>query len=261
MRKMGKVLVVIGILWIISGCVSAADYKKMEDKYRSELQALNNQRQALASEKSKLEVDNQKLAMQLGETQSENEKLQKNLRAEQEARTKLTEDVISRLSRISGVEVTEEGAEIQNEVLFDPGRAELKENGKKVLAQVAEVFQQHPDYLIRIEGHTDNDPITQSKTQWTSGSNFELAAYRALKVILYLEEHGIDPARMYLCSFGEFRPKKTNDTVANKAQNRRVVIGFVPLKGNVPNKENPEKEENPPVKKPSDKAEGEEMRK
>lgn len=261
MRKIEKVkvgvtiLVLIGILWMISGCVSASDYKKMETKYRTELQALNNQRQALANEKSKLEIESQKINLQLSETQTENDALKKKLAAEQEARAKLTEDVISRLRGISGVEVTDEGAEIQNEVLFDAGRAELKESGKKVLSQVAEVFQKHPDYLIRVEGHTDNDPISQSKTLWTSGSNFELAAGRALKVLLYLEEQGIDSGRMYLCSFGEHRPKKANDTMENKAQNRRVLIGFVPIRAKEPTNENSDEEKNPPAQKPPEKTE------
>jgi chemotaxis protein MotB len=254
MKKGGiKVIVILAILTvgiIVSGCVSASDYKRMEGKYRGELQAMNSQKNALSTEKSRLETETQKLALQLGQAQTDNAQLNEKLKAEQEARTKLTEGILEKLQRISGIDVTKEGnAEIKDEVLFSPGRAELKEDGKKVLAQVAEVFQKYPEYLIRIEGHTDNDPITQSKSQWTTGSNFELAAYRALKVILYLEEKGIEPARMYLCSFGEYAPKKPNDSAENKSQNRRVVIGFVPI---VP-KESP--------KKPADSPEKDEMHK
>lgn len=232
MKKTGKmgiaILLLVGMVWLASGCVSMADYKKMENKYRTEMASLNSQREALAKANALKDADNQKISWELGQAKSENTKLKNDIKTEQETRIKLTEEFISGFGRIPNVTIEGGKLEIQGEVLFDPGKAELKEKGKDTLSEIAKKFKENPkhtNYLICIEGHTDSDQINQSKSQWTTGSNFELGAYRALKVLLHLEEEGVDPTQMYLASFGEHHPKDPED----KAKNRRVVIGFVPI--------------------------------
>jgi len=236
-------LLVVGV-WLISGCVSIADHQRAMRQKDAELQNLKTQKDKLADAKKNLESINQKLAMDLAMVQANNQKIEAELQAKKIALGQLESDLAKRLAGIPGTTlVPGVGLEIQGEILFDPGLAELKEQGHETLDKIAEAINKSPEYIIHIEGHTDTDPIVHHKDLWTTGSNFELAAYRALKILLYLQDAGVDPARMYLCSFGEHRPKVVNDSSANKSQNRRVVIGFQKItpKPEAPEKETPEK--------------------
>ena len=81
-------------------------------------------------------------------------------------------------------------------------------------------------YQIRVEGHTDNDPLVRTKKQW--GDNRGLGSARANAVTSYLEgEFGIASTRIVSQSFGETAPLVPNTSKANKARNRRVAIVVV----------------------------------
>jgi len=115
---------------------------------------------------------------------------------------------------------------ILNEVLFDPGKAKLKDAGLSSVDSVLSVINaQYPDRKIIIEGHTDADPIKQS----TWKSNWELSAGRSLAVVHYLiDVKKFNPAQLSAQAFGEFRPVAANDTAEGKLQNRRAVIVVMP---------------------------------
>ena len=112
---------------------------------------------------------------------------------------------------------------IANPILFDIGKGELKPQALPVLKNLAELFKDN-DNLIRIEGHTDNVPISTEKFP----SNWELSAARAINVIKYfIDTAKIPPARLEALGYGEFRPTALNETVAGRAQNRRVEIKII----------------------------------
>jgi len=70
-----------------------------------------------------------------------------------------------------------------------------------------------------VEGHTDNVPINTREFP----SNWELSTARALSVLRYLEEvHSVEPTRLSARGYGEHAPIFPNDTVQNRARNRRV---------------------------------------
>jgi chemotaxis protein MotB len=74
---------------------------------------------------------------------------------------------------------------------------------------------------IRIEGHTDNLPISSSDFP----SNWELSAARATNVVRFLlKEDGLPPDKISEAGYGEFRPIATNDSEAGRSRNRRVDI-------------------------------------
>jgi chemotaxis protein MotB len=108
------------------------------------------------------------------------------------------------------------------EVLFNPGKSELRTSGLKALNKVAPVLKQG-DHLIRIDGHTDSDPIRRSK--WDD--NWQLAAERARQVLKVLIKQGVPKDRIFFAAFADTRPRATNKTTAGKKQNRRVEL--VPL--------------------------------
>jgi len=115
----------------------------------------------------------------------------------------------------------------QERTLFDSGEARIKYDAFPVLNSLAEAIDGCPNDIL-IMGHTDNIPIhTQLFT-----SNWELSAYRGLSVLEYfLEKKGLSPSRFSVGGYGPSRPLHPNDTLRNRALNRRVEIIFKHLQG------------------------------
>jgi chemotaxis protein MotB len=117
---------------------------------------------------------------------------------------------------------TDEGTRLsfEDQVLFDFGRAAINPTGFVFLDTIANVLNKIP-YSVRVEGHTDNVPIETRRFP----SNWELSVARAVSVVKYFAEVGkIDPRRLSAVGYGESRPVAGNDTLLNRAKNRRVEI-------------------------------------
>jgi len=111
------------------------------------------------------------------------------------------------------------------EVLFDSGKAQLKNSALGTLDKVSTILKEEvPNNRIAVEGHTDNMPITRSK--WAS--NWELSAHRALSVVEYLQKEGINPEKLSAAGYGEYQPVTSNDTAQGRKKNRRVEVIIVP---------------------------------
>lgn len=109
-------------------------------------------------------------------------------------------------------------------VLFDSGKADLKPESIEILKYIGQVLnsEEFKDRLIKVEGHTDTDPIIYSEEFPT---NWELSAIRATNVLRYLVEiENIDGSRISSSGYSYYRPIAPNDTKENKAKNRRVDI-------------------------------------
>ncbi|MCM8797276.1 MAG: OmpA family protein [Candidatus Omnitrophica bacterium] len=115
---------------------------------------------------------------------------------------------------------------VVGDMLFDSGKAEIKNEAYLVLDKVARILKENvPDYNIGIEGHTDNQPIQYSG--WKS--NWELSTARALSVLHYLvDKKGLSPDRLSAIGYGEYRPVEDNDTKEGRRLNRRVEIVILP---------------------------------
>ncbi len=117
-------------------------------------------------------------------------------------------------------EETAEGLKIRfpEQVLFSSGSAELGDDGKRALAAVADVLQTFP-HRVRIEGYTDDVPVTNSPFR----SNWELSTARAISVMRELVDgHGLPASRFMVAGWGEYKPLVANTTPENRALNRRV---------------------------------------
>jgi len=112
-------------------------------------------------------------------------------------------------------------------ILFDSGKAEIKQEGLVVLGKVIEILKTVNDKAIRIEGHTDNKPIVGPLTQ-RYPTNWELSAARAINVARYLQKQGIEPGVLSAAAFGEFKSVADNATPEGRAKNRRIEIVLVP---------------------------------
>lgn len=111
------------------------------------------------------------------------------------------------------------------EVLFDSGKAELRQESYPILDKVVRILKAEAVRNdIGVEGHTDNEPIKYSR--WKS--NWELSAQRALSVVHYLQDAGIAPTRLSARGYGEYQPVASNDTKEGRQLNRRVEIVILP---------------------------------
>ena len=107
---------------------------------------------------------------------------------------------------------------------FEEGSAELNINEtRETLLRLAEFFRS-PELSgrrYRIEGHTDNTPVSADSK---FPSNWELSATRAVNVLHYLADYGVDENKFSVAGYSDTRPKFSNDTAEGRAYNRRVDI-------------------------------------
>jgi len=131
------------------------------------------------------------------------------------------------LGNQSGIRIVGDRFVFQSEVLFNSGEAKLGEAGKAQLEQLAltllEISQKIPakiDWILRVDGHTDNVPIATAKFP----SNWELSTQRAISVVKELIAHGIAPERLAATGFGEFQPLDGRHDEIAKRRNRRIEL-------------------------------------
>ncbi len=116
-----------------------------------------------------------------------------------------------------------------SEVLFEPGSATLALAGEAEIANIADILRSIADdipagidWVIRVDGHTDN---TQVGSNSRFADNWELSQARALSVVRFMSEDlGIDPRRLAANGFGEFQPLNPLDSPEARAQNRRIEL-------------------------------------
>ena len=119
---------------------------------------------------------------------------------------------------------------IVDKILFPSGEADITPAGLEVLERLGNVLKNIEDKIIRVEGHTDNVPISGRLAQ-KFPTNWELSTTRATNVVRLLQETvNIDPAKLEAVGLGEHQPVASNDTKEGRAQNRRIEIALLPTK-------------------------------
>jgi chemotaxis protein MotB len=109
---------------------------------------------------------------------------------------------------------------LSDKQLFESGKADIKPFTKKILDEVYRQLKGRANE-VRVEGNTDNVPISNSQFP----SNWELSAARATGVARYfVEDDGLAARRISALGYGEYRPKFPNDTDSHRASNRRVDV-------------------------------------
>lgn len=110
---------------------------------------------------------------------------------------------------------------LDERVTFRSGGAEIIEDSFQILDNIARIIMKHQSLTVEIDGHTDNRPINTS----IYPSNWELSVARAASVLKYfINRHDINPARFYIKGNADQRPAAPNDSLENRARNRRVEI-------------------------------------
>lgn len=108
---------------------------------------------------------------------------------------------------------------MNTDILFSSGSATVASGSRPALLKLAEIIKPFKQPL-RIEGHTDNVPISTA----TFPSNWELSSARAASVVHLFMNQGVDAARMTVAGMGEFRPIADNASAEGRNHNRRVVV-------------------------------------
>ncbi len=109
--------------------------------------------------------------------------------------------------------------DINDNLLFASGSADLNPGANSVLSQIANLLLQD-DHAVQVEGHTDNTPIHSAQFY----SNWELSAVRASSVVRMLSTLGVEENRLSALGFGSTQPISTNDSPEERAKDRRVSI-------------------------------------
>ncbi|NNK17570.1 MAG: OmpA family protein [Maribacter sp.] len=104
-------------------------------------------------------------------------------------------------------------------ILFDTGKATIKERSEKVLKDIVGILEEYPIARFNIDGHTDS--------VGSASLNQKLSQERAYSVMNYLIENGIASSRLEATGYGEDRPLADNRTASGRKTNRRVEINLI----------------------------------
>jgi chemotaxis protein MotB len=213
------------------------------ERSQQELQAVQQQRVELQERyqdvTTNLDTTQQHLRTLMG--QAEEESALRQAKKEQEAQ------LSARLQGVHDQFVEHLQDEIQNHTLsvqqngdhvlvrmaggavFAQGMASVQPKGRMMLRKISRILQNHPDYEVHVEGHSDNLPLNAAMRQrW--GTNWGLSAARAASVIHCLRLLGVPPEHLAAKGYGAFRPLVNHDTPEGRRQNRRIDIIVQPVK-------------------------------
>ncbi|NIZ11059.1 peptidoglycan -binding protein [Pseudooceanicola sp. HF7] len=200
------------------------DYKERDAASQVQIQSLGSDlNAALAQVAAAEKKERERLAAEAERLQQEAEQLKK-----------FRSDFFGRMREVlagqDGVRIVGDRFVFSSEVLFDIGSADLATEGEDQIDQVAgilfEVADEIPDgidWIIRVDGHTDDVPISGAGQ---FADNWELSQARALSVVRYMISLGIPPQRLSANGFGEYQPIAEGSSPDARAQNRRIELKF-----------------------------------
>ncbi|MFD1695673.1 peptidoglycan -binding protein [Roseibium aestuarii] len=238
----------LGLLDTQSGAVDAAggraaqlenlldDEKQVSRRALAQVELLNQQisalRRQLAAANAALEASEAKESESQAKIASLGKRLNAALVQRVQELSRYRSDFFGRLREIlsqrSDIRVVGDRFVFQSEVLFDSGSEEINPAGQGELDKLAEAIlelsRQIPEeinWVLRVDGHTDARPLSGTGRL---RNNWELSAARAISVVRYLIDKGVDPKRLVAAGFGEFQPLEDGDTPETNAKNRRIEL-------------------------------------
>jgi len=178
--------------------------------------------------------DKDMLQTQLASTEAEKAQVQSDrdaAMARYEAAQKQINDLNQKLIALAAPKPTGSAPfQLSGDVLFRPGKVDVRPEAKPTLLKVANIVKQAGDgAVVYVDGHTDSDPLVRTKGLYRD--NYGLAQARANAVARQLTEMGVPRSKLVTRSFGPDRPVADNKTAAGKKQNRRVEISVAQASG------------------------------
>jgi chemotaxis protein MotB len=213
-----------------------AAHKADVDARDARVLVLTKKLESLGQDVSRLETERGTLGGELETAKKRMEELRK-AQAQAEARAAQFRKLVTQFKTLTDsgklkVEIRENRMIIAlgDKILFDPGKTDLKPEGKDALKQVTEVLKTLPNRNYQIAGHTDNAPMKSAKFR----SNWHLSTARAVEVLNFMIGAGMEAKRVSAAGYEETSPVAANDTPENKAMNRRIEITLVPNLDDLP---------------------------
>lgn len=128
-----------------------------------------------------------------------------------------------------GVRIVGDRFVFSSEVLFAVGDVDLAPEGRAQIARVAEILSDvaadippEIDWILRVDGHTDDTPVRGGARY---ADNWEISQARALSVVRYMiDDLGFEPERLVAAGFGEYQPVEPGNDAAARAANRRIEL-------------------------------------
>lgn len=126
-----------------------------------------------------------------------------------------------------GDKVTISLNDLVNQLEYEPGEAQIKPTGIKILKQISDYLKQDTENEILVEGHTDNQPIGPTLVKHYP-TNQELSEDRASLIVRYFIGAGIDPSALTAIGYADTRPISSNAREEGRKRNRRIEIILTP---------------------------------
>ncbi len=193
---------------LATGCVSKGKYNELESMY-----------DAAVSERDQAQSERDKAS-------EESDRLKGKLSSRNQAFLDVYETLLEiREKKLAKVKVEDGRAvlQLESDVLFSSGSADLTKEGKDAVQQIAKMLADGAG-TFQVEGHTDADKIKSKKFP----TNWHLGSERAINVVIAMIDAGMPETRLSAASYGDTRPVGTNDTKEGKAENRRIELVWVP---------------------------------
>ena len=213
-----------------------ADHAKDSDARDARISVLSKKLESLGQDVSRLESERGTMGGELEQARKRMEELRK-AQALAEARAAQFRKLVAQFKTLTDagklqVELRDNRMIVRlgDQILFDPGKTELKKDGQDALRQVTVVLKDIPNRNFQVAGHTDNIPIKSARFR----SNWDLSTARAVEVVNFMIGSGMEPKRLSAAGYADQSPVAPNDTPVNKAKNRRIEITLVPNLDDLP---------------------------
>ncbi|MCW7544162.1 peptidoglycan -binding protein [Aurantimonas litoralis] len=210
-----------------------SEEQELSQRARSQVELLNQQlaalRQQIGALERALEVSESRDAESQTKIADLGRRLNVALAQRVQELSRYRSDFFGRLREIlsdrENIRIVGDRFVFQSEVLFPSGSDVLQEAGTDEMAKLAEAIvalnREIPsdiNWIIRVDGHTDNVPISGGRFE----DNWELSTERAGAVVKYLISQGVPPERLAATGFGEYQPIDPENTPEARARNRRI---------------------------------------
>ncbi len=259
---MKKIVIALSFFMLLTSCVSKKQYAALEAKnketqdllntctvklntcleekagLKASVDGLKDQNQLLISQSKDMTVLTTKGAQNIEKALESIKEKDLKISRMQDALTKkdsVTLAVVTSLKASVGIsdpdiEINvEKGVvfiQIADKLLFKSGSYDVTDKAKSVLAKVAKVVNDKPDFECMVEGNTDNVPYNGSGILL---DNWDLSVKRSTSIIRVLAgDLGVNPAQLIAAGRSSYTPLVTNDTAENRAKNRRTRIVVLP---------------------------------
>ncbi|MBC5838062.1 OmpA/MotB family protein [Flavobacterium muglaense] len=259
---MKKIVIALSVLALLSSCVSKKKYTELEAKNKETQDLLNTatvklnscleEKAGLTATVAGLKDHNQTLINTSKDmtvlTTKGAENIEKALESIKEKDLKISrmQDALTKKDSVTLAVVTslksavgisdpdieinvEKGVvfiSIADKLLFKSGSYEVTDKAKGVLAKVAKVVNDKPDFECMVEGHTDSVPYIGNGILL---DNWDLSVKRSTSIIRVLTTQlGVKPEQLIAAGRSSYVPLVGNDTAENRARNRRTRIVVLP---------------------------------